>query len=91
MIKRLNKLPKIKLYPVDIYGLINSILSPQLVFPGPAAGCLYSPVVNLETCSAVDFEAGNGLVFWDETHPTTAVHKAFADAMFDAIKQIKQD
>lgn len=87
MIKRLKKLPKIKLYQVDIYGLINSILTPQLILPGPAAGCLYSPVVTLETCPAVDFESGNGLVFWDETHPTTAVHKVFADAMFEAINR----
>jgi phospholipase/lecithinase/hemolysin len=87
MIKRLKKLPKIKLYQVDIYSLINTLLTPQLIFPGPAAGCLYGPIASLETCSAVDFEAGDGLIFWDEIHPTTAVHKVFADAMFDAINR----
>ncbi|MGZ0078590.1 SGNH/GDSL hydrolase family protein [Methylomonas sp. BW4-1] len=86
-LRELAKLPKIKIYKVDIYSITKSlIVRDDQVVAGPAAGCLYSPVLTQDNCSIVPFDAGNGLIFWDEIHPTTEVHKVFAEAMLDSIK-----
>jgi phospholipase/lecithinase/hemolysin len=87
-LKELARLPKIKIHKVDIYSITKSlIVSDDLVTAGPAAGCLYSPVLTPDKCSTVPFDAGNGLIFWDEIHPTTDVHKIFAEAMLDSIRK----
>lgn len=87
-VRRLRKLADINIELVDIYSATKALVTPDKIVPGPAAGCLYSPSgVNLEVCGPVSFEAGNGLIYWDETHPTSEVHRVFADAMLDRIKK----
>lgn len=81
-------LPRIKIVKVDIYTLANSIVGPQDIIPGPAAGCLYNPGgATAEACSPVDFKLGNNKVYWDEIHPTAFAHNLFAEEMIRSLNQ----
>ncbi|MCQ8119359.1 SGNH/GDSL hydrolase family protein [Methylomonas rosea] len=87
-LKELARLPKIKISRVDVYSITKSlIIRNEQITAGPAAGCLYNPVLSPDNCPTVSFDAGNGLIFWDEIHPTTEVHKVFAEAMLNSIRK----
>jgi phospholipase/lecithinase/hemolysin len=86
MLRKLKKAEGINIQIADIYSLTENLITPDRIVPGPASGCLYNPVITVELCAAVDFSAGSGLVFWDETHPTTEVHALFAEKMLEALR-----
>ncbi|WP_367155326.1 SGNH/GDSL hydrolase family protein [Methylomonas sp. HYX-M1] len=79
LIRDLRRLPGVNIRKVDIYSLVKNIVLNRGVVSGPASGCLFSPIVDEEACSPISFEEGDGLIFWDEIHPTTELHRAFAD------------
>lgn len=86
-IQRLRFLPFINIRAVDIYAVADELITPDTIVPGPASGCLYSPAMTEENCGTpVDFGLGEGIVYWDEVHPTTEIHKAFARAMYKALR-----
>lgn len=99
-IDQLRKLPGIKVRKVDIYSAVQDVIAsnPDLIMPGPASGCLYNqPAPTPEVCGEVtgvmydaDSDpvdpANRKLLFWDEIHPTTYVHEAFAGAVWGAMQ-----
>ncbi|MDD5580816.1 MAG: SGNH/GDSL hydrolase family protein [Methylobacter sp.] len=81
-------LPQVKIFPVDIYSRVKSLITPSQIVPGPAAGCIYHmPVPNAEVCSAVNFDLGVGLYYWDEIHPTTEAHSILANIIHEVMTQ----
>ncbi len=87
MFKELKSNYPIRIMEVDVFGLVKKYASGQNLVAGPAAGCLFSPVIGLEVCNKVDFGLGDDLIYWDELHPTTVLHKAIADKMIKLISQ----
>jgi len=87
MLQELKSNYPIRIIEVDVFSLVKSYASGQSLVAGPAAGCLFSPVINFEVCDSVDFGLGNDLVYWDELHPTTVLHKAIADKMIKLISR----
>ncbi len=52
--------------------------------PGPATGCLFEP--SSANCSLLDFRNGNSF-WWDELHPSAAVHKIVGKELIDTLKK----
>lgn len=70
---------------LDVQALFAQALADPAAFgftaglaPGPAAGCLFAPF----DCSPVAYD---GSFYWDELHPSTAVHQLIADAALTAL------
>lgn len=70
---------------LDVQTLFAQALADPMAFgftaglaAGPAAGCLFPPF----DCAPV---ADAGTFFWDELHPSTAVHRLIADAALAAL------
>ncbi len=76
----------ISLTPLDVHALFARILADPAAFgfgsgvvAGPASGCLLPPF----DCSPVGFDTD--AFFWDEQHPSTAVHRLIAEAARGAL------
>jgi phospholipase/lecithinase/hemolysin len=70
---------------LDVNALFQAALDDPAAFgftsglaAGPAAGCLFPPF----DCSPVSY---GGSFFWDELHPSTAVHRLIGQAALDAL------
>jgi len=79
VLNKLSRLRGIKIHRVDAYSIAKKEIAPNDIFPGPASDCLYRPDISPAICTAVPFELGDGLIFWDETHTSTQVHQLFAE------------
>lgn len=82
-------LPGSRIQLLDVHTLLAALLADPLAYgfvapalqPGPAAGCLFPPF----QCPPLDFTADT--VFWDEEHPTSAVHALIAQTALAALPE----
>ena len=75
-VNALSQNPNLNIIPIDIYSLFNQ--ASALRFTNVTESCLS----RLDICNP----ANNKFVFWDDFHPTTAVHKLVADTALAAIQ-----
>ena len=74
-VSALNQNPNLNIFSVDIYSLFNQ--ASALGFTNVTESCLSRP----DICNP----GNNKFLFWDDVHPTTAVHKVIADTALAAI------
>ena len=74
-VSALNQNPNLNIFSVDIYSLFNQ--ASALGFTNVTESCLSRP----DICDP----GNNKFLFWDDVHPTTAVHKVIADTALAAI------
>lgn len=84
---------------VDVYSIFERIAAnpagfgfiPPVQAPGPAAGCLFQPpdIFDPANCALLNtFQTEQ--VFWDEEHPTTAVHQIIAQQILRLLRRRAQ-
>ena len=87
------KRPDINIQLFDVFSLFQRVLAdpeafgfppiPEVFFPGPAADCLLRLDGDITLCPAPDFNSS--VLFWDEQHPTTAMHEIIAEGAAAAL------
>jgi phospholipase/lecithinase/hemolysin len=86
-VDELRALPEIEIVELDVFALSAQAGGVLPLLPGPASGCLFAPVGigDPATCGVpVDPNTPAGF-FWDELHPTAAVHQILAAAAIQAV------
>ena len=79
--------PDVNIQLLDTFSLLQTVLAdpealgfppiPDVFFPGPAADCLLRLDGDITLCPEPDFNTS--VLFWDEQHATTAMHKLIAE------------
>jgi phospholipase/lecithinase/hemolysin len=77
--------PGVKLISLDIYSRFNEILSNPNQF---GLQNVTQPCITEQSC-LFDPNIQNQYVFWDGTHPTTAVHQLIGQFAFETLKAEK--
>jgi phospholipase/lecithinase/hemolysin len=93
-------LPDLNLLPIDVNEVLQQLpptmntqlpaldaLLPALPGQPPASLCIFT---DPSTCRDVPtFDVGGQFLFWDAEHPTTAVHRLFAEHIYSALVQLQ--
>jgi phospholipase/lecithinase/hemolysin len=86
------RLPWLTLYPVHIRGaedLLPPLLEPPalaaLTGSPEAAVCIFAPAT-CPTLTPAQFQQGSAFFYWDAEHPTTTVHAAIGQHLFNALQ-----
>ncbi|MBA4142302.1 MAG: SGNH/GDSL hydrolase family protein [Nitrosospira sp.] len=89
------RLPRIKIYVVDLFTLSQTLVNentvitmpPALEYLAPGTGATDCFIRNPKSCPDVDLTAElPPFAFWDAMHPTTFVHELYGQAMFERLQ-----